>query len=161
MAVVGMRAKCGPGSHSVSVQGLLYAASHSGVVQVPVANCSVYRSCGDCVLARDPYCAWSGSHCRCISLSQAEVASRPWFQDIEGANAKNLCNISSAKPRSSVPAGKGLLPGEGEVGPRLEGSCRHWWHKCPSSHPHPSRPVRRALGSETQFPTSLELPVMV
>lgn len=86
-------------------RGLLYAASHSGVVQVPVANCSVYRSCGDCVLARDPYCAWSGSHCRCISLSQAEVASRPWFQDIEGANAKNLCNISSAKPWSSVPAG--------------------------------------------------------
>lgn len=60
----------------VSVQGLLYAASHAGVVQVPVANCSLYRSCGDCLLARDPYCAWSGSSCRHISLYPREAASR-------------------------------------------------------------------------------------
>lgn len=63
-------------SSPVSVQGLLYAASHSGVVQVPVANCSLYQSCGDCLLARDPYCAWSGSSCSHISLYQPEVASR-------------------------------------------------------------------------------------
>ena len=61
---------------SVSTQGLLYAASYSGVVQVPVANCSLYQSCGDCVLARDPYCAWSRSRCRHISLYQPETASR-------------------------------------------------------------------------------------
>lgn len=28
---------------------------------------------------------------------------RPWIQDIEGANAKELCNVSSAKARSIVP----------------------------------------------------------
>ena len=61
---------------SVSTQGLLYAASYSSVVQVPVANCSLYQSCGDCVLARDPYCAWSRSRCRHISLYQPETASR-------------------------------------------------------------------------------------
>ncbi|ELW62812.1 Semaphorin-4B [Tupaia chinensis] len=87
-------------------RGLLYAASHSGVVQVPVANCSLYQSCGDCILARDPYCAWSGSSCSPPSHYQPKLASRPWVQDIEGANAKDLCNTSSAKPRSSVPAGK-------------------------------------------------------
>lgn len=59
-----------------SVQGLLYAASHPGVVQVPVANCSLYQSCGDCVLARDPYCAWSGSRCMHVSRYQPEAASR-------------------------------------------------------------------------------------
>nr|XP_023408788.1 semaphorin-4B isoform X2 [Loxodonta africana] len=75
-------------------RGLLYAASYSGIVQVPVANCSLYQSCGDCLLARDPYCAWSGSSCRHISLQQPELASRLWIQDIEGANAKDLCNTS-------------------------------------------------------------------
>nr|XP_045372678.1 semaphorin-4B [Camelus bactrianus] len=87
-------------------RGLLYAASHSGVVQVPMANCSLYQSCGDCLLARDPYCAWSGSHCRHISLYQPEVASRPWIQDIEGANARDLCNTSSSKGRSPVTTGE-------------------------------------------------------
>lgn len=89
-----------------SHRGLLYASSHSGVVQVPVANCSLYPTCGDCLLARDPYCAWSGSSCRLVSLHQPDLASRPWIQDIEGANAKDLCNASSARPRTLVPAGK-------------------------------------------------------
>ncbi|XP_055479032.1 semaphorin-4B [Psammomys obesus] len=86
--------------------GLLYASSHSGVVQVPVANCSLYASCGDCLLARDPYCAWNGSSCRLLSLYQPDLVPRPWIQDIEGASAKELCNITSARPRSFVPAGK-------------------------------------------------------
>ncbi|KAM5291794.1 semaphorin-4B [Ctenodactylus gundi] len=89
-----------------SHKGLLYAASHSGVVQVPVANCSLYHSCGDCVLARDPYCAWSGSSCKHISLYQPELASSLWIQDVERANAKELCNTSVAKPRTFTPAGK-------------------------------------------------------
>lgn len=87
-------------------RGLLYAASYSGVVQVPVANCSLSQSCGDCLLARDPYCAWDGSACRRVSLYQPELASRPWIQDIEGANAKDLCDTSSASPLSLIPAGK-------------------------------------------------------
>ncbi|KAK2107500.1 Semaphorin-4B [Saguinus oedipus] len=85
-------------------RGLLYAASHSGVVQVPVANCSLYRSCGDCLLARDPYCAWSGSSCEPVSLYQPELAARPWIQDIEVANAKDLCSSSPVMGRSFVPA---------------------------------------------------------
>ncbi|XP_026944935.1 semaphorin-4B isoform X1 [Sagmatias obliquidens] len=87
-------------------RGLLYGASHSGVVQVPVANCSLYQSCGDCLLARDPYCAWSGSSCKHVSLYRPAMASRPWIQDIEGANARELCNTSSSKARSFVPRGE-------------------------------------------------------
>ncbi|XP_045680762.1 semaphorin-4B [Phyllostomus hastatus] len=87
-------------------RGLLYAASHLGVVQVPVANCSLYWTCGDCVLARDPYCAWSGSKCLHFSLYRSETASRPWVQDIEGADAHNLCNASSTRSRVAVPADK-------------------------------------------------------
>ncbi|XP_077630496.1 semaphorin-4B [Crocuta crocuta] len=89
-----------------AARGLLYAASHSGVVQVPVANCSLYQSCGDCVLARDPYCAWSGSRCTHVSLYQPEAASRPWIQDIEGADARGLCNTSSARLQAPVLTGE-------------------------------------------------------
>ncbi|KAM9711109.1 semaphorin-4B [Dama dama] len=85
-------------------RGLLYAASQSSVVKVPVANCSLYQSCGDCLLARDPYCAWNGSRCASITLYQPEVASRPWIQDIDGGNATNLCGPSKA--RASVPKGE-------------------------------------------------------
>ncbi|NXW30017.1 SEM4B protein, partial [Phaetusa simplex] len=44
--------------------GLVYAATYTTVAQVPFANCSLYRSCGECVLARDPFCAWSRGACR-------------------------------------------------------------------------------------------------
>ncbi|GAA6230449.1 semaphorin-7A-like [Lates japonicus] len=42
----------------------LYVSSRSELVQVDVANCAKYGdSCQDCVLARDPYCGWNGTHC--------------------------------------------------------------------------------------------------
>ncbi|XP_066503918.1 semaphorin-4E isoform X2 [Hoplias malabaricus] len=52
-------------------KGQLYAGSSSGVVQMPVADCSRYSLCLDCVLARDPYCAWDLSSHRCTSLSHS------------------------------------------------------------------------------------------
>ncbi|NXF35929.1 SEM4B protein, partial [Nyctibius bracteatus] len=48
-------------------QGLVYAATYGAVAQVPFANCSLYRSCGECVLARDPFCAWSRGACRRVT----------------------------------------------------------------------------------------------
>ncbi|KAA8592954.1 hypothetical protein FQN60_018409 [Etheostoma spectabile] len=36
----------------------LYIGSRSEVLQLPLANCSRYQSQPDCLLARDPYCAW-------------------------------------------------------------------------------------------------------
>lgn len=48
-------------------QKLLFAGSHSQLVQVPLAHCSKYRFCADCILARDPYCAWNVNTSRCVS----------------------------------------------------------------------------------------------
>uniref|UniRef100_A0A7N8X5X4 Sema domain-containing protein n=1 Tax=Mastacembelus armatus TaxID=205130 RepID=A0A7N8X5X4_9TELE len=48
-------------------RGLLFVSSYSGLVEVPVANCSNYLSCGECVLSRDPYCAWTGRLCPLFS----------------------------------------------------------------------------------------------
>lgn len=47
-----------------SPQRSLYVGAASGVLQVPLASCARYTSCYDCILARDPYCAWDGRACR-------------------------------------------------------------------------------------------------
>jgi len=54
---------------SSALQGLLFVSSNSGLVEVPVANCSNYLSCGECVLSRDPYCAWTGRLCRDVRMA--------------------------------------------------------------------------------------------
>ncbi|CAI9552072.1 unnamed protein product [Staurois parvus] len=51
-------------------QSFLFAGSPSGLVQVPLADCSKYRSCADCVLARDPYCAWNINISHCVSSNE-------------------------------------------------------------------------------------------
>ncbi|XP_035797175.1 semaphorin-4D isoform X1 [Amphiprion ocellaris] len=46
----------------------LYAGSDSGVVQSPTAFCGRYSSCHDCILARDPYCAWDPHTAACVNV---------------------------------------------------------------------------------------------
>ncbi|XP_059570460.1 semaphorin-4B isoform X2 [Alligator mississippiensis] len=87
-------------------QGWLYAASYSALAQVPVSNCSLYRSCGECVLARDPYCAWNGSACRSVPPSPQRARAQHWAQDIEGANTEELCRLGNG----SMPIPRRLLP---------------------------------------------------
>nr|XP_046264851.1 semaphorin-7A-like [Scatophagus argus] len=42
----------------------LYVNSKRELVQLDVANCGQYGDgCESCVLARDPYCGWNGTHC--------------------------------------------------------------------------------------------------
>lgn len=50
-------------------QRSLYVGAASGIVQVPLASCARYTSCYDCILARDPYCAWDGRACRTITTT--------------------------------------------------------------------------------------------
>nr|XP_033775803.1 semaphorin-4B isoform X2 [Geotrypetes seraphini] len=88
-------------------QGLLYASSYSAVVQVPVSNCSTYKSCGECILARDPYCAWSGKACRNIYPYPAEPNVSHWIQDIEEADTEKHCrreNITIPNRKVNRPA---------------------------------------------------------
>ncbi|NP_001084878.1 semaphorin 4G S homeolog [Xenopus laevis] len=47
-------------------QNTLYIGAQSGVLQIPLFGCSQYISCYDCILARNPYCAWDGHVCRDI-----------------------------------------------------------------------------------------------
>ncbi|KAK7170540.1 hypothetical protein R3I94_000669 [Phoxinus phoxinus] len=88
-----------------SAKGLLFMSSHSSIVQLPVANCSYHNNCGECVLARDPYCAWTGTHCTDVTRITPQ---KQWQQDIEEADTSSKCNgtmfkvdsESSVSPRS-------------------------------------------------------------
>uniref|UniRef100_A0A8C2WRM4 Sema domain-containing protein n=1 Tax=Cyclopterus lumpus TaxID=8103 RepID=A0A8C2WRM4_CYCLU len=51
-----------------SSKGVLYVGTSEGVTAVPVARCSIYRSCSQCVLARDPLCGWSRTSSACTSV---------------------------------------------------------------------------------------------
>ncbi|XP_059871077.1 semaphorin-4D isoform X2 [Delphinus delphis] len=62
----------------------VYAGSNSGVVQAPVAFCGKHGTCEDCVLARDPYCAWSPAAAACIALYQTDGPSRGLIQEMSG-----------------------------------------------------------------------------
>ncbi|XP_023559974.1 semaphorin-4D isoform X2 [Octodon degus] len=74
----------------------VYAGSNSGVVQAPLAFCGKHSSCQDCILARDPYCAWSPTEAACVIVYQAEGTSRAWIQEMSGDTSS--CPASSPKP---------------------------------------------------------------
>ncbi|NXB89612.1 SEM4B protein, partial [Vidua chalybeata] len=83
-------------------QGFVYAATYAAVAQVPFANCSLYRSCGECVLARDPFCAWSRGACRRVT-PHPPAHPQLWAQDIEVADTERLCQLANAsQPRPRI-----------------------------------------------------------
>ncbi|XP_069806121.1 semaphorin-4A isoform X2 [Dendropsophus ebraccatus] len=82
---------------------MLYVGSKDGILQVPLANCSVYRTCFECILARDPYCAWNMAVQECQMMSPTPESRDPWLQDIEGGNPNNTCLSPTAKGRSPRP----------------------------------------------------------
>ncbi|KAM8762855.1 semaphorin-7A isoform 1-T1 [Acanthopagrus schlegelii] len=70
----------------------LYVNSESELVQLNVANCSEYGdNCGDCVLARDPYCGWKDSHC----TTETDGS----LQDLAGGNYSICSSASKDQPR--------------------------------------------------------------
>ncbi|XP_062867282.1 semaphorin-4D isoform X2 [Trichomycterus rosablanca] len=76
----------------------LYAGSDSGVVQSPTAFCDKYTTCEDCVLARDPYCAWDphGTSCVNIFQTQENTQHRTLIQNLKG----DADRCPAARPRS-------------------------------------------------------------
>uniref|UniRef100_A0AAR2L024 Semaphorin 4D n=1 Tax=Pygocentrus nattereri TaxID=42514 RepID=A0AAR2L024_PYGNA len=64
----------------------LYAGSDSGVVQSPTAFCDKYLTCEDCILARDPYCAWSTHAASCVNIfhRRDNAQHRKLLQNLRG-----------------------------------------------------------------------------
>ncbi|XP_063045023.1 semaphorin-4B-like [Engraulis encrasicolus] len=74
-----------------SGKGVLFVSSYSGVVQLGVSSCSAHATCGECVLARDPYCAWATT--RCTDVTRTTPQSQ-WQQNIEDADPSSMCNAT-------------------------------------------------------------------
>ncbi|XP_019737315.1 semaphorin-4B-like [Hippocampus comes] len=72
-----------------SEKGLLYVSAFSELVSVPLANCTNYGSCGECILSRDPYCAWNGR--RCVDVTRAQPNDF-LQQDVDNADARAICD---------------------------------------------------------------------
>uniref|UniRef100_A0A8C5G425 Si:ch211-129c21.1 n=1 Tax=Gouania willdenowi TaxID=441366 RepID=A0A8C5G425_GOUWI len=66
--------------------GQLYAGSEFGAVQVAVSNCSRHKTCEDCILARDPYCAWENYSSQCLSVRSLSPSSNVAFQSLQDFN---------------------------------------------------------------------------
>uniref|UniRef100_A0A8C2XKN0 Semaphorin 4D n=1 Tax=Cyclopterus lumpus TaxID=8103 RepID=A0A8C2XKN0_CYCLU len=72
----------------------LYAGSDSGVVQSPTAFCGRYLSCYDCILARDPYCAWDPQAAACVNIFDAPSPSLKDYRRVTvkpGSSAELPC----------------------------------------------------------------------
>nr|XP_056709009.1 semaphorin-4A [Euleptes europaea] len=80
-------------------KSILYVGYSKGVLQVPLANCSMYGSCLECVLARDPYCAWERHHQKCSRVQEVEDPSN-WLQDIKIGNASLRCQGKNKRFRT-------------------------------------------------------------
>ncbi|XP_053434822.1 semaphorin-4D isoform X2 [Nycticebus coucang] len=113
----------------------LYAGSNLGVVQVPLAFCGEHGTCADCVLARDPYCAWSRQADACVTLHQTEDPSSQLVQEMSGDVSS--CPASSSKP--FLPPGSSSLSC---LGPDSSSSPRSLW---PASGTGPESSSRVSL----------------
>lgn len=67
-------------------QHSLYVGAPSGVIQLPLSSCSRYRSCYDCILARDPHCGWDPSTHACMETTTIIANRTALIQDIERGN---------------------------------------------------------------------------
>uniref|UniRef100_A0A4W5PQJ9 Sema domain-containing protein n=1 Tax=Hucho hucho TaxID=62062 RepID=A0A4W5PQJ9_9TELE len=77
-------------------KGVLYVGTSEGVTQVPVSQCPSYKSCAQCVLARDPLCGWDPASGHCASVSAIPANAR---QDVDHGNVMKECQGSlTAKP---------------------------------------------------------------
>ncbi|XP_075994521.1 semaphorin-4B-like isoform X2 [Genypterus blacodes] len=80
-----------------SSKGVLYVGTCSGVTAVPVAHCASYRTCSQCVLARDPLCGWSRTKKIC---SRPSSGTSNMSQDVESGNVGRECQgQTGAAPR--------------------------------------------------------------
>uniref|UniRef100_A0A8D2LLL5 Semaphorin 4B n=1 Tax=Varanus komodoensis TaxID=61221 RepID=A0A8D2LLL5_VARKO len=76
-------------------QGLIYAASYAVLAQVPVANCTQHRSCAECILARDPHCAWSAGACRPSTRAHLRPLQQQEQQPLTRLPCPRLSNVAS------------------------------------------------------------------
>ncbi|XP_043933692.1 semaphorin-7A isoform X2 [Protopterus annectens] len=102
----------------------LYLGTSSEIIQIPLDTCDIYGgTCGNCILARDPYCLWTEN--KCVS------STRSGLQDVESGNASKLCEeIVKLQARSSEELESKKTKYEGTV---LQLHTKQAYFSCPTS----------------------------
>ncbi|XP_077950397.1 semaphorin-4B-like isoform X2 [Gasterosteus aculeatus] len=72
----------------ISSKGVVFVGTSEGVTSVPVARCSIYATCAQCVLARDPLCGWSRAGAVCTGL---EGHRQDLAQDLTHGDVREQC----------------------------------------------------------------------
>uniref|UniRef100_A0A3Q2XUT1 Semaphorin-4A-like n=2 Tax=Hippocampus comes TaxID=109280 RepID=A0A3Q2XUT1_HIPCM len=113
-------------------KGVAFVASWGGVTAVPVAQCSTHRSCGRCLLARDPLCGWSRSRKMCARLDQEREREKAKDQEpgqeermvqlLEGGDVAKACHGEGGNPPV-----KNVVAGVNEV---VRLWCYKPWESC-------------------------------
>ncbi|KAF7241971.1 Semaphorin-5B [Varanus komodoensis] len=67
----------------------LFVGLNNGVLKIPLERCSMYRTEGECLGARDPYCGWDKKQRRCTTIEDSSNMSL-WTQNITECPVKNL-----------------------------------------------------------------------
>ncbi|XP_067168423.1 semaphorin-4C [Apteryx mantelli] len=92
---------------------LLFAGSRFQVAQLPLADCSRYQSCTDCVLARDPYCAWSRNASLCVhaeGLNGSQLVQDVLSSDTHACTLPQVAKQGPITPKNvTVVAGTDLV----------------------------------------------------
>uniref|UniRef100_A0A8C7ITN0 Semaphorin 4D n=1 Tax=Oncorhynchus kisutch TaxID=8019 RepID=A0A8C7ITN0_ONCKI len=88
----------------------LYAGSDSGVVQSPTAFCDKYPSCSDCILTRDPYCAWDPDSSTCVNIFHTQgLTHRNLIQSLNG-DADKWLSVENYQRVTVKPGSSAELP---------------------------------------------------
>ncbi|KAF6737797.1 Semaphorin-4B [Oryzias melastigma] len=84
-------------------KGVIYVGTSEGLVKLPVSNCSFYWTCAQCVLSRDPFCAWDPVGRACVGTSEAQ---NPLNQDVDGGNVEEACSSALLTHRTRFGSSK-------------------------------------------------------
>ncbi|XP_016343512.1 semaphorin-7A-like [Sinocyclocheilus anshuiensis] len=88
-----------------SKKGHLYIGTELEVQRIPLADCGRYgASCQECILSRDPYCAWDVSKKKCTAIPpDYNISTGTLVQTLDHSNA-SVCGYATApKARSTIP----------------------------------------------------------
>uniref|UniRef100_A0A8C5LHY9 Semaphorin 4D n=1 Tax=Leptobrachium leishanense TaxID=445787 RepID=A0A8C5LHY9_9ANUR len=80
----------------------IYAGSSTGVVQSPVAFCDQFTSCVECIMTRDPYCAWNSLQSSCVNIVDEKSSGRPLIQALNGDISRCPDSVAQGTEKTMV-----------------------------------------------------------
>ncbi|XP_069485901.1 plexin-C1 isoform X2 [Ambystoma mexicanum] len=96
----------------------IYLPTTFAVYRVKVSDCDRYKSCAQCLLAKDPYCGWCHSSARCTFQEDCPQGTNPeyWISIVEGVGQCLRLNFTTSSSKEiSLAATANFSQGPEEV----------------------------------------------